>query len=70
MLFDLQQTLLEMCISMGFEKLFLLYLFTVALSHALPTVEPESALLQDGYVENGQCEVTTKSTSEPKWFCC
>ena len=61
MLFDLQQTLLKMCISMGFKKLLLLFLFTVALSYALPTVEPELATLQDGYIENGQCEVATKS---------
>ena len=61
MLFDLQQTLLKLYISMGFKKLFLLFLFTVALSHALPTVEPELATLQDGYIENGQCEVATKS---------
>ena len=57
--FGLQQTVHKICISMGLEKLFLLYLSTVALSHAFPlTVEPELSL-QDGYVENGQCEVTT-----------
>ena len=56
--FGLQQTVYKICISMGLE-VFLLCLSTVALSHAFPTVEPELASLQDGYVENGQCEVTT-----------
>ena len=61
--FGLQQTVLKICISMGLEKLFsLLCLSTVALSHAFPTVEPESTSLQNGYVENGQCEVTTVAT--------
>ena len=60
--FGLQQTVHKICISMGLEKVFLLCLSTVALSHAFPTVEPESASLQDGYVENGQCEVTTVAT--------
>ena len=60
--FGLQQTIHKICISMGLEKVFLLCLSTVALSHAFPTVEPELASLQDGYVENGQCEVTTVAT--------
>ena len=61
--FGLQQTVLKICIGMGLEKLFLLCLSTVALSHAFPTVEPELASLQDGYVENGQCKVTTVAST-------
>ena len=68
MLSDLQQTVHKICISMGLEKLFLLCLSTVALSHAFPTVEPESASLQDGYVENGRCKVASRSVKLIMFF--